>query len=297
LAFAVGLETLIGFSGFFSDFKSIFFVLLVVLPGAGFIFKGWRLVQFIAVAVCIFILGAIWSETKGEYRDFLNEGSGQQEVNVPMKERLEKFAELVGRLNLQSLEDGCDKLLARISYVQYFALTIGNVPSGIPYENGALWWGSIKHVFMPRLFFPNKPAIDDSERTAYYTGVQVGTAEQGASISIGYFGESYIDFGPVGMFAPIFLLGLFYGFIYRFFISYSPKKIIGFALAVSILVFGAYTIETSNIKILGGNVTDFLAMMVFMKVCGKRFWNLIAQSNATFSQRRKRQKILTPVNP
>ncbi len=72
---------------------------------------------------------------------------------------------------------------------------------------------------MPRFLFPDKPVLDDSERTRTYTGMNVAGMEQGTSIGIGYIGESYVDFGPVKMFAPIFLLGLLYGLIYRFFVT------------------------------------------------------------------------------
>jgi hypothetical protein len=93
-----------------------------------------------------------------------------------------------------------------------------------------------------------------------YTGVVVGAAEQGTSIGIGYVGESYIDFGPRGMFLPIALLGMFYGMIFRVFALNSKNALIGMAAGAAILVFGAYTIETSNVKLVGGNLC---AVIVF----------------------------------
>src|SRR5205814_3724135 len=110
----------------------------------------------------------------------------------------------------------------------------------MPYENGRLWFDAVKHVFTPRAFFPGKGIIDDSARTTYYTGVLVAGLEQGTSISIGYMGESYIDFGPIGMFVPIFFLGLLYGYIYRLFAKHARYKVIGLAVATSTLLFSAY---------------------------------------------------------
>ena len=84
--------------------------------------------------------------------------------------------------------------------------------------------------------------------------------EQGASIGIGYMAESYIDFGPFLMFVPIFLLGAFYGLTYRMFAFGRTKVALGMATASSIIIFSAYHIETSNIKLVGGNTMALLVL-------------------------------------
>jgi hypothetical protein len=280
LSFVVCLEAITGLTGFFSSFKSVFYVLLIALAGTGLALKGWRLTQFIAVAMTVFALSVLWTAIKPEYRSFLSEGADREGGSIPVTQRLEKVGELTSSMDLAKLNEGFEDLLLRISYVKYFALTIQNVPVNVPYERGGLWAGAIEQVFMPRLFFPDKPKIDDSERTGRYTGTEVSGREQGTSISIGYFGESYIDFGPVGMFAPIFLLGMFYGLIYRLFVKYSQRKIIGFAIAVSTLVFSALQVETSNIKIVGGSVVVCLAMSLFLRIGAKPIWNSIARQLA-----------------
>jgi hypothetical protein len=162
--------------------------------------------------------------------------------------------------------------------VNFFALALENVPNRVPYENGGLWTGSIMHILTPRLLFPDKPALDDSERTRLYTGVQVAGVESGTSIGIGYVGESYIDFGPVWMFAPIFLLGILYGLINRFFLTRTKYKLLGAALAVSVLIFNAYEIETSNVKLLGGVVSVALVSVVIYNLCGRTIANFLRQS-------------------
>ena len=37
------------------------------------------------------------------------------------------------------------------------------------------------HILQPRMFFPNKPVVEDSELTMKYTGEIVAGAEQGTS--------------------------------------------------------------------------------------------------------------------
>jgi hypothetical protein len=142
------------------------------------------------------------------------------------------------------------------------------VPSRIPDEQARLCDGSSVHVFTPRLFFPDKPVVSDSERTRLYTGVQVAGTEENTSIGIGYVGESYIDYGPAGMFVPIVVLGVFYGLIYRCFVIRSRHKLLGSAFAVSVLILSAYEIETSNIKIVGGIVVAVLATTLVYKMMG-----------------------------
>ena len=134
-----------------------------------------------------------------------------------------------------------------------------------------LWLGALKHVFMPRILFPNKPILNDSERTRLFTGLGVAGAKQGTSISIGYIGESYIDFGKWLMAVPIFLLGWLYGWIYSFFVSRDSSHLVGFAIATAILLFSAILIESSNIKIVGGIGTSLIAFALLQAFWQNRF--------------------------
>jgi hypothetical protein len=277
LTLLVVLEVAVGLLAYFAGFKSVFFIVAVAALASPLALGGRRLAILLATIVCLFSFGVFWSAIKTEYRDYLNQGTGQQTVTVPMEDRAMKLGEMVDRFTWNDFEFGIEAMVLRVSYVYYFALAMTNVPDSVPYENGALWWGTLKHTFMPRLFFPNKPTLDDSERTMLYTGIMVSGAEQGTSIGIGYVGESYIDFGPVGMFGPIFLLGCFYGGIYRVFALHSRYALLGNAVAAAILVFGAYTIETSNIKLVGTNVTAALVLGGFYLLLGGRVQRWLMQ--------------------
>jgi hypothetical protein len=99
-----------------------------------------------------------------------------------------------------------------------------------------------------------------------YTGVDVAGTEQNTSIGIGYVGESYIDFGPFGMFIPIFLLGAFYGLVYRLLVTKTRYKLLGSSIAVAVLIFNAYAIETSNTKLFGSVLGVTIVSAIFYKV-------------------------------
>lgn len=292
LNLVVAFELFTGLLGFFSGFRSIFFVLLVALPAAGHFFRGWRLAQTFSLFTIVLSLMLVWSAVKEEYREFLNQGTGQQVVLVSVPDRIQKLAELVGTLNSNAAERALEALILRVSYVNYFALTLQHVPGSVPHEAGALWLGAVKHVLMPRFFFPDKPVINDSERTAYYSGAPVAGAEQGTSISIGYLGESYVDFGRVGMFVPVFALGLFYGLIYRFFIHRYRFKLMGFSFATAILILGACNLETSNIKLIGGNLMGLIVVGLFAKFVAPVLWSLITvQQKPAHQPRRSKRRV------
>lgn len=265
------VESAVGLLGYFASFKDVFFVLLVVATTSPLALRGRRLAIASAVLAALFLFGVVWTAIKSEYREFISQGTNQQVVVVSTEEKVNKLEDLVSGLNWDNFTDGLDRMIVRVGYTNFFALTLMNVPENVPYENGALWLGSLKHCVTPRLFFPEKAAISDSERTTLYTGIQTAGEEQGTSIGIGYIAESYVDFGPVGMFAPIFLLGIFCGLIYRMCISHSHSKLLSTAFGSSILIFNAYAVETSNVKIVGGIVTELLVIGAVYLLFGKAF--------------------------
>jgi len=254
------IEMSTGLISYFSTFKSVFFVVVVVALTSPLALKGRRLALTLFLATLVFCLGIVWTAIKQDYREFANEGTNTQVVSVSAAQSVDRLADLVAKLNWEDISDGLDSMILRVSYTQFFAYAMINVPTSIPFEGGKLWSEAIEHVLTPRLFFPDKRTIDDSERTRLYTGIDVAGLEQGTSIGLGYVAESYIDFGQTFMFLPIFLVGVFFGVIYRCFVIKSKYKLLGAAVAAAIIIFQAYTIETSNLKIIGGTITQLLVI-------------------------------------
>jgi hypothetical protein len=236
---------------------------------------GRRLAASIVCFVTLFVLGVVWTAVKMDYRTFLADESMGADDAIPIERKFEKLTDLVESVTWENLSDGMDALVLRVSYVNYFALAVDNVPSHIPYANGELWGGAVLHVLTPRFLFPDKATLDDSERTRTYTGMQVAGSEQGSSIGIGYVGESYIDFGPFGMVIPIFLLGLMYGVINKFFVTKTRYKLLGASIGVGLFVFSAFSIEISNIKLIGGVVAATLVAIVIYKMTGATIINFL----------------------
>jgi len=277
------LEFVTGLFGVFSSFKSVFFVLIVAALSFPAALKGTRLIAMIAGLLVLLITGVAWSSIKTDYRAFLTDEMSGPEETLPIERRFDKLSDLTESLTWDNLIEGFDTLILRVSYVNFFALTLENVPSRVPYEHGALWEDAVTRVFMPRVLFPNKSLLDDSERNRFYTGANVAGAESNTSIGIGYFGESYIDFGPVFMFIPIFLLGLFYGLINRLFVTHVRYKLLGSAFAVAVLLFNAYAIESSNAKLVGGTVSVALGSGAMYLLFGSALMRFLTRSTRSSS--------------
>jgi len=262
VAFAV--ELALGIGGFFSDFKMVFFVTLLAGAASGKGFSPRAVLGLCSLGAVLIVFGIVWTAVKKDYREFVSGGTGDQVVTVDYLTGVAKLADLVGALDTKALTEASDIMVRRLSYVEYFAAAIDYVPSLFPHENGALMWDAISRPFMPRILFPEKAIIDDSERTNRYTGGAAGNY-QGTSISLGWIAETYIDFGEFLMMAAILFIGYFYGRIYRWCLDGSGTRgLLGFAFATAVLV-PYIGMESSFTKTFGGVAASLVMVLLIVK--------------------------------
>lgn len=261
-AMAFAIEMILGVGGFFSDFKTAFFVSFIAMLASNSRVTPVRgLVAVCALSLLIY-MSLIWTAVKIDYRFFVGGGSNTQTVEVGYQERIRFLQELVSKLENQDMSEAVDAALARVSYVEFFGSVLDFVPSRVPHENGAIWLDAALRPLTPRLFFTEKSVIEDSIRTSNFTGLTLAGTEQGTSISIGYVGESYIDFGYFGMFLPLFFWGAMLGLASRYFINHSRiGGAIGGALAVAVLL-PQISMEASITKSFGGLVVSVLVALL-----------------------------------
>lgn len=266
------IEIILGLGGYFSAFKYVLFLAIVVLIGAHVRLRS--LLRPSSVGVILLSLGlvAFWQAVKDDYRAFLDQGTRSQAILVSPRARVDFLVRAVSRTTVSDLTRGIETALERVGYIEYFARSIRQVPARMPHQNGRLWGEAVRHVLMPRLFFPDKPVIDDSERTNEFTGVRVAGAAEGSSISIGYAAESYIDFGAHWMWVPILCLGIFWGLAYRVLIRLAPEALLGLAAATNLILSQATLFESSNIKLVGGGIMQVLVLGFVLKVAGRPLW-------------------------
>jgi hypothetical protein len=262
--FAVGCELVLGFAGFFGEFKEVFLVLFVAFAAAR------PKLNFPSIAAIVLTVGvaltcsAFWSAIKMDYRAFLNQGSEAQEVVVPFQDRLDYLANRVGTTDGATFIEGFDLLVRRMSYVEFFGATLNFVPASRPHENGTLTMAALEHIFLPRLFVPDKARLpSDTAVTIAYTGLPM-MDRTGTSISIGYPGEFYIDFGVFGMMACMGALGFLYGKANLFVQQHFSSALIGYGATITLFMPGLL-FETSLPKTLGGVGTSFIILLLMSK--------------------------------
>jgi len=260
-------EFLSSVGAFFSDFRFpliVAFLALVAAPGRpGF----GRILGLGVLAVFGIYAGIMWSAIKDQYRDYASGNSGEHYVSVDSTRARDKLLTLIGGVDEDLAEHGAQQLANRLRYVDFFAHTIAHVPAAVPHENGALLGTAVMHVLTPRVLFPDKAAlVGDTDMTKKYTGLDLYAA-QNTSISIGYFGDTYIDFGWPGMYVALLFVGFLQGWIYRTLLQMrNVHPLICYGVASSTFLYTAL-FEITLIKLIGGIMSNFLviyAMGVFI---------------------------------
>jgi hypothetical protein len=257
-------EIALGFLSYFSEWKEIIVLIgVVVIALAGY---AWRtaLPPLIAGASALLFLGTIWTVIKPDYRVRLAEGQRQQVVTLSRTEQGAVLTRQISNVDSADIPRGFLDLLARLSYVDYLADVLRTVPTRVEHQQGALWAQALGQFLTPRFLFPDKPPLpSDSERTMQFTGRTMASTSEGTSISIGYVGESYIDFGIAGALVISFLLGSAYSLsiLCLAMLNRGRDGAILVALAIP-LVWTAQQFEISNIKLVGSLAWTFAACLV-----------------------------------
>ena len=254
------LEFVIGFYSYFSEFKTIIFFILFLFLCLLAVVRFNKIILFAFSIAVMFFAGVFWTSVKGEYRSFLNKGSKSQTVQVEKGEALNKLLELSEKQNSNSFSDAIESFLDRLQYTYHLAKTMDRVPAVIPHQNGSNWGNTIAFVLTPRIIDPNKGTYDASVKASKYSGIQYSGVKRGVSVSLGYFADGYIDFGYVGMFIPLVILGFIYGGSYFYFVKKSSTNFIFNYAVVGAIFMELFSFESDNIFVAG---RLYVNLMVF----------------------------------
>jgi hypothetical protein len=281
LAIVVASQIGIGMTGFFGGFQTTVLVLLCATLAAHSTLRARGIVLLALGAVLTLGLAVFWTSGKSQYRAFLSEGTDQQVVLQPLDKRVGYLVNKAAGFDSQQFAEGLTHLLARISYIDFLAVTMERVPAVIPHENGALLERGIWHVLTPRILFPDKPDLpSDTKVTARYTGLNaVVFADENTSISIGYLGELYIDFGIGGALLAVFLMSLAYGRCYRAIRDHSrTPSFVNYGLCMMLaLAFAVF--ETALVKTIGSILTVAAVALLIQRL----IWPLLIARNVSAS--------------
>ncbi len=268
-------EFLMGFYSYFSEFKTvvffIFFISLLMLT----VIKFNKLIIALICTVAIIVAGIFWTSVKGEYRIFLNKGSKTQSVQVDKADALNKLVELSEKQNESSFQKSTADFLDRIQYTYHLAKTLDRVPALIPYQNGDNWKKTLAFVLTPRLLDANKGIYDASIKASKYTGIQYQGVKRGTSVSLGYFADCYIDFGYIGMFIPLIILGFIYGSTYFYFLRKSSNNFIFNYAVVASIYMELFAFESDSIFVAGRLYVNLIVFFILSKTLFPRLINYL----------------------
>lgn len=270
----IAIEVLFGMTGFFADFKGALLTLIIAAMAARPNLKARDLLQVgISLTLLVFV-ATFWTVVKSDYRSFVNKGSGDQVVLVPITARVSYLTDAINSLNTEVAVQGFDNLVARHGYIDYLARVMENVPRGVPHENGALTAAVVQHIAMPRFLFPGKPSLpNDTEVMAHYTGESM-VWNANTSISIGHLGELYIDFGYFGGLIGMLTIGTILGRVYRVIRNNSKTPALlstGLCLMVALPV--AY-FGTAYPKLIGAMIASALIAIAFQRYLAMRLLSI-----------------------
>jgi hypothetical protein len=265
------VEFVMSLGGYFSSFTSVFLYTLIALTAIRSRISPFQVVLGAVVSAIMLVLGLYWTAIKPEYRSYVSGGQTAQVVVVGHEEAVQKLLDLIMEVTPEQLLNAADGLARRFSDIDTFSAVVTYVPSVVDHEWGKLWFDAISRPFMPRLFFPAKAVIDESELTNYYTGLGVAGSNQGTQISMGYIADSYIDFGEFGMMGVIFLFGYFVGWIHRWLINHpAGYGLLGCGLSSSTFI-QLTSMSASSAKLVGGIVVCILVAFVVLNFLVPRY--------------------------
>ncbi len=268
LVTATSIEIVVGFSGFFSDFRVVFIVLFLAVITTGTRHKYFQWLQAILAVGMLVVLSIFWSAVKVEHRALISGGEAVQAVTISQEEKFNDLLDKARDMNWETFSEGADRLVNRIAYIKFFSEVVYRVPRHLEYENGAIWGNALRHILMPRILFPDKKSLNlEVSLVRKYSSALKPYTTSGTSASLGYMAESYIDFGPVLMFLPIGILGLMWGGGYRYFLTRSGDRLLVYGFIVSFtepfMQYGAH-----SGKIVGGVLSSFIVMALCLKFGG-----------------------------
>jgi hypothetical protein len=253
---AVALEIVLGFTGLLSDFRGVFIYLAMAALASRVPLKGTTVAAGLACAGFLIFLALFWTSVKSEYREFATASSDSQNVKVSLDAR---FGYLGNRLISPDAIDwnlASYALLARLAYTDIFGSVIGVQETAPEPVFVRQWQDAVEHVFKPRFLLPGKAALSDTE--VYVRLARGDSSEQmrlGTSISVGYMAENFVDFGFPGMLGGLFVIGLMYGVIIRYFMTLKMPWVLREGVVLGFVMGVAHNgVEMSLPKIFGAMV-------------------------------------------
>ncbi len=281
------------FASVMSNFKELlFYIVIALLTDLHLHLKSKgerqyrrRIMTSLAI-MCILLVGMalIWEGgVKPNWRPAVVSG----DISGSPMEKVGSFAGIVQEA-MQNLDlfSAFEALVTRMSSgIGYFSLVLDRVPEVVPHEGGMLTGRVFEHVAKPRFLFPEKPNLgSNSWLVSQYAGAVVAGEEEGTSVGLAYMAQFYIDFGFIGMFFCILVLGTFVGGVYGALFKFSPVPMIAMSSATVIFIQHFISFEGEIAYMIGGILQTFIIFILLIYFAGPWFMEFISRDPKVVSR-------------
>jgi hypothetical protein len=110
---------------------------------------------------------------------------------------------------------GFNYTVLRLNQGWHIEQVMNHVPSVVRFSHGLEILDDIINSVLPRILMPSKKTVSNKEKFMYYTGRQLN---EDTAMTIGVFGDAYINFGSWG-FIFLFFVGYFFMYGIKLFIK------------------------------------------------------------------------------
>ena len=140
---AFAFEFFQSLGGYFSTFKEVFFYTAFALIAAKPKISPGAVIAGVIIAVPLGYFALAWTAVKSDYRNYVSGGEKAQIITVGYGDRISRMFTLVTNLDTPSLGNAAVNLVSRLSYTEYFGVSLDFVPQSAPHSNGSIWMDAL----------------------------------------------------------------------------------------------------------------------------------------------------------
>jgi len=142
-----------------------------------------------------------------------------------------------------------DSAMARLNHGDLYGAVLRHTPDREPFARGETLWAAVRHVFMPRVFFPDKEVFGGrSDWTMRFSG----RSYRHTSVGMGLMLEFYANFGLPGVVVGLLVLGWLLAIAASLMQGATP-------VALAMVMFCAEPFATTE----GGSLASHSATMIW----------------------------------
>jgi len=220
----------------------LFLSLILILEGS----KKYLIAVFMVPFLIFYVQ---FSSVKGTYRNIAWFGK----KTLSYEEKVNLIADLIEKDEKKpdfDDKEGKDNFLWRFSYpMSALSLVVTKTPSVVPYWNGETYLPFFTK-FIPRALWPTKPEENMGQRFGKTYRI-IKQRDNATSINTPILTELYMNFGVKGFYIGMFMLGIFFVFLDKFFNSKSvtyDNQIVNMSIIFPLLIM------ESNFSLIYGNL-------------------------------------------